>query len=171
MVATHETDGLRVGRAAADLVAAAREAPVDALADLVSALSRLGDPAVAGALAPLAEHADPQVRVAVAQALGRLGDSAPSAVAALIALSRDRVEEVRSWATFALADDALREASGVPEALVARLEDPAEEVRIEAVRGLAGRGDPRAVDTAFELAPSWSGDPTFLQAIERLTPP
>ncbi len=160
-----------LGKAAGELLTWTRAVNGDALADMVGVLGRLGEPALAREIAPLADDAQAEVRLAVAQALGRLHDGSPCTVAALVRLSRDCVDEVRSWATFALADDALREASGVPEALVARLEDPAEEVRIEAVRGLAGRGDPRAVDTAFELAPSWSGDPTFLQAIERLTPP
>lgn len=155
-------------RAAGELLASARSADPDALADLVSALARLGQPAIARELAPLAEHHEPQVRVAVAQALDKLGDSSPAAVAALILLSRDAVDEVRSWATFALAGDALSAAPGAPEALAANLGDPADEVRVEAVRGLARHGDSRAICAALDLAPAWAGDPVFRDAVDGL---
>ncbi len=164
----HETNGVEMRRAAGDLLASARTADPDALADLVSALGRLGERTIARELAPLAEHDDPGVRLAVAQALGRLGDSTPATVAALILLSRDRVDEVRSWATFALADEELFDAPGAPEALAAKLGDPVEEVRVEAVRGLLRRGDPRAIGAALDLAPAWAGDPVFRDAVEGL---
>ena len=155
-------------RAAGELLASARTADPDALADLVSALARLGDPAMAREVAPLAEHHDPRVRLAVAQALDALGDTSPATVTALILLSRDAVDEVRSWATFALAGDALSDAPGAPEALAAKLGDPADEVRVEAVRGLARRGDRRAIGAALDLAPAWAGDPVFRDAVDGL---
>jgi HEAT repeat protein len=138
------------------------------LADLINALGRCGIPAVGCEIAPLAGHPDAEVRVAVAQALGELGDVGPEAVASLVVLSRDTVDEVRSWATFALADDRLGPALGVADALAARLHDPCGEVRVEAVRGLARRGDPSAVDAALDLAPAWSESPVFRQAVDGL---
>ncbi|HEV2814534.1 MAG TPA: HEAT repeat domain-containing protein [Solirubrobacteraceae bacterium] len=137
-------------------------------ADLVSALGRTGIPGLALEVAPLARHADPGVRIAVAQALGELGDCSPATVAALVLLSRDPVDEVRSWATFALADERRTAAAGACDALAARLDDPCAEVRVEAVRGLASRGNPRAIDAAFDLAPDWAQNPVFRQAVREL---
>jgi HEAT repeat protein len=141
------------------------------VADLVSALGRSGMPAMAHELAPLAEHAEAEVRVAVAQALGELKDASPATIAALVLLSRDRVDEVRSWATSALADERLGNATGVRDALAARLTDPYDEIRVEAVRGLARAGDPRAIDVALDLAPDWCDEPLFRQAVRRLQAP
>jgi HEAT repeat protein len=62
----------------------------------------------------------------------------------LIQLSADPDAEVRDWATFALGawldDDA-----SVDDALAARLDDPDEETRGEAIHGLARRNDPRVI--------------------------
>ena len=128
-----------VARAAADLLEWTRAARPDGLADVVSVLGRLGAPALAPRIAPLAEHDDPQVRVVVAQVLGELLDDSPSTVSALVRLTADRDEEVRSWATFGLAAERLAAAPGVADALFAKLADPSEEVRVEAARGLARR--------------------------------
>lgn len=160
-----------LGRAAHDLLCWAREANPELLADLVSTLGRLGSPLVASTLAPLAEHPDAEVRLAVAQALGELGGASPATVAALIALSRDEVDEVRSWATFSLSCDELANAPGVTDALAAKLDDSCEEVRVEAVRGLATRADARVLGAALDLAPEWARHPIFRQAIERLSLP
>ena len=70
-----------------------------------------------------------------------------------------------------MAHDRLPSTPGIDEALRARLDDPCDEVRIEAVRGLAARGDARAIDTALELAPDWCDEPTFRDAVRRLQTP
>ena len=108
-----------------------------AVPDLVCALGRIGEPGLAREIAPLGEHPNPEVRLVVAQVLGELGDDSPATVDALVRLSGDAVEEVRSWATFALATGRLVRAAGVDDALVARLCDESEDVRVEAARGLA----------------------------------
>ena len=159
--------GDRVKRATGELLAWTGGVRREALADLVSALSRLGEPALAEEIAPLAVHDDPEVRLAVAQGLDELAAASPATVAALVALSRDAVDEVRSWATFALSGDHLAGLGGVADALAARLEDPSEEIRVEAVRGLARRGDARAIDAALDLAPQWSRNPIFRDAVDR----
>ena len=132
-----------VARAAGDLLGWTRAARPEALADVVSAIGLLGEPALARAIAPLADHDDPQVRVVVAQVLGELSDESPATVAALVRLSLDGDEEVRSWATFGLATDRFTCVAGVADALFARLADPSEDVRVEAARGLARRPSPR----------------------------
>lgn len=167
---TETVDNARGVHAAAELLAWARAVGSDALPDVVGALGQLGEPALAREIAPLSDHPDADVRVAVAQVLVELADASPATVAALVLLSRDDVVEVRSWATFGLATDALKHATGVGDALAARLDDASQEVRVEAVRGLAPRGHPRAIDVALELAPEWAGNPVFRQAVRDLRP-
>ncbi len=129
--------GTDVARAAREVLGWARVANDAAVPDLVSALGRLGEPSLAEEIAPLAEHASPEVRVVVAQVLGELCSDAPATVAALILLSQDPVEEVRSWATFSLAAENVVRLCGVDDALVACLIDESVDVRVEAARGLA----------------------------------
>lgn len=91
-----------------------------------------------------AEHADPEVREAVAWALRLRCDAAGGAQEILIRLMRDEAQPVRNWATFGVAQsDAHSDA--VTEALFTRLGDADEEVRAEALIGLARRKDPRVL--------------------------
>ena len=102
------------------------------------------DPRVVTMLAPFAAHLDEAVREAVLHALRR--SNHPQAIAALINLSRDEVDELREWATFALGSQLpLVHGAEVSEALAARLTDPHEPTRDEAVIGLGLRGDSRAL--------------------------
>ena len=80
-------------------------------------------------------------------------------LAALIALSADDDLDVRDWATFALGT--LSEDDGAPlrDALAARLDDEDEDVRLEAVHGLALRGDARAAEPARDLLAAHAGEP------------
>lgn len=139
----HELIGKRsdvdVTRAAAELLEWTCAVRPEGLPDVVSALGGLAEPALAPELAPLAAHEDMQVRLVVAQVLAELRDDSPATVSALVRLSLDCDDEVRSWATFALAGDRLAAAPGVEDALFARLTDPCEDVRVEAARGLARR--------------------------------
>ncbi|HEX8207551.1 MAG TPA: HEAT repeat domain-containing protein [Solirubrobacteraceae bacterium] len=132
-----ERSEVDVARAAGELLEWTRVVRPEGLPDVVSALGALGEPSLAPAIAALADHHDPEVRLVVAQALGGLPDSSPLTVGALVVLSCDDVEEVRSWATFGLGTDRLNRSPGVDDALLARLADPSEEVRVEAARGLA----------------------------------
>jgi HEAT repeat protein len=126
-----------VARAAGELLEWTRAVRPGGLPDLVSALGRLGEPALVPGIAALAQHVDPEVRLVVAQVLGEIPDESTATVEALVVLSCDCVEEVRSWATFGLAAERLSRSQGVDDALLARLADPSEEVRVEAARGLA----------------------------------
>lgn len=158
-----------VQRAVGDLIAFARVADPSALPDLVSALGRFRDTGVATEFAALADQPEAEVRLVVAQALSEQPHPSPAVVAALTLLSRDAVDEVRSWATFALAAESLGDAPGTIDALRARLTDPSPDVRVEAVRGLGRGGDPEVVETALELAPGRADDPVFLEAVSQLT--
>ena len=128
---------------------AAREQDPGVLEAIAYGFGHLGDPYGLDTLIGLSSHGDARVREAAAIALaGRAG--AP-AVDALIRLSRDEHSDVRDWATFALGMLASEDTEDLREALVARLDDPDAETRLEAVHGLALRGDPRAVEPALEL--------------------
>ncbi len=99
-------------------------------------------------------HAD--VREAVAFALG--GRNGEAALAALIELSDDPEAAVRDWATFALGTLAEQDSPALRDALAARLDDPDDDTRLEAIHGLALRGDHRADAPAREAIAHDTGD-------------
>ncbi len=102
-------------------------------------------------------HPDEDVRWSLLHCLRTAHSS--SEMAALIRLSRDPVGRIRDWATFALGSLSEADTPEVREALIARLEDPDVDTRGEAMRGLAERGDRRAVPAiARELAQDEVGD-------------
>jgi HEAT repeat protein len=111
---------------------------------IASALSALGHlkRGESTELVNLAKHPSENVRCALAYALG--GRSDDLACGALVALSGDEDLDTRSWATFGLGTLCERDLPGIREALVSRLSDSDEEVRGEAMLGLAKRRDVRA---------------------------
>lgn len=123
-------------------VAAERDPRV--LEAIAIAFGHLGDARCAPALHPLRGHPDPEVRHGVASGLLGLDDDL--AVETLIQLSQDEAAHVRDWATFGLARQIERDTPDVRDALLARLDDPDEDTRAEALAGLGRRGDARAVD-------------------------
>ncbi len=135
---------------------AEREQDTSVVAAIAYAFGHLGGSSGQDWVLGLREHPDAEVREAVAFALG--GRSGPDVLAALIALSADDDLDVRDWATFALGT--LSENDGAPlrDALAARLDDEDEDVRLEAVHGLALRGDPRATEPARDLLAAHAGE-------------
>ncbi len=122
----------------------AADPPADVLACIANACVDFHDDAVVTMLAPHAGHSEEAVREAVLHAIRR--SSRPEALAALISLSRDQVDELREWATFALGSQLpLIDGPELREALAARLTDSHEPTRDEAVIGLGLRGDARAL--------------------------
>ncbi len=113
---------------------------------------------------PFKSHPNEEVRGAVVHAI--LGRQEDRAIAALIELSQDERPSVRNWATFGLGDQLgepgdkdFLDRSDIREALAARLSDPDEETRAEAVLGLALRQDPRAlvaVEAEIRRGPAFS---------------
>lgn len=121
-----------------------RSPPAELLACIGNACVDFHDPSIVTMLAPHAGHPDDAVREAVLHAVRRSGH--PDAVSALINLSRDPVDDLREWATFALGSQLpLVDGVDVREALAARLTDGHEPTRDEAVIGLGLRGDARAL--------------------------
>lgn len=121
----------------------AGEAEPGVLASMATAFGHLQEPRAVPALHALRAHPDADVREAVAYAL--LGQDDDVAVETLIELSRDPVARVRDWATLALGAVSERDEPRLRAALLARLDDPDDEVCHEALRGLAARGDERAI--------------------------
>jgi methionyl-tRNA formyltransferase len=128
---------------------AERESDARVLAVIAEAFGHLGEPWGLSWLLRLRRHPDAGVRDGVVSALA--GRSDPLAVDALIELSADPDPAIRDWATFALGTLAEQDSPALRDALLARLEDADPETRIEAVHGLALRGDTRAVEPALEL--------------------
>jgi len=112
-------------------------------------------------------HPDAEVRFAVATALGSFADDSLAA-SALIQLTSDTDADVRDWATFGLGVLGRRDSAEIRDALAARLNDPCDDAREEAMIGLAKRQDrrvlsplissleaasvaDRAIEAAFEL--------------------
>ena len=70
---------------------------------------------------------------------------------ALIELTSDPEPGIRDWATFALGTLSPQNTEVLRDALAARLDDSDDDTRIEAVHGLALRGDARALDAVLDL--------------------
>jgi hypothetical protein len=86
---------------------------------------------------PLARHESQAVRYAIAHALS--GHHRADAVAILIELTTDVDDSIRDWATFAIGTQCDVDGPEIREALGRRLVDADEEVRGEAMVGLATR--------------------------------
>jgi HEAT repeat protein len=89
-----------------------------------------------------AEHPSRDVRCALAYTLGSRSDDL--ACGAPVILSGDQDRDTRNWATFGLGTLCERDSTVIREALVSRLSDSDDEVRGEAMLGLARRRDVRA---------------------------
>jgi HEAT repeat protein len=95
-------------------------------------------------LVAFADHPSQDVRCALAYTLG--GRSDDLACGALVILSGDQDLDTRNWATFGLGAMCERDSNVIRDALVTRLSDSDDEVRGEAMVGLARRQDVRAVE-------------------------
>jgi len=108
------------------------------------ALSHMHDNRAKTGLLSVRRNANADVRKAVA--VGLAGETSPEAVEALIELMQDHVCYVREWATFSLGRELSKgvflDSGKIREALHARLSDPNEGARGEAIWGLALRKDP-----------------------------
>jgi HEAT repeats len=132
------------------------------LSSAATGLGHLRDERSIDRLAALVAHASPEVRRSVVH--GLMGYDDDRAVHALVRLSSDEVATVRDWATFALGVQIDRDTDELREALAARLDDEDANTRDEAIRGLALRGDTRAVGPALAAEPS----PEIEEALEQL---
>jgi methionyl-tRNA formyltransferase len=121
----------------------------EVLATIASAFGNLGEPYGLETLLKLRRHADPRVREGAADALAGRDDE--RVFAALVELTADPEPGIRDWATFALGTLSPQNTPTLRDALAARLDDSDDSTRIEAVHGLALRGDARALDATLDL--------------------
>lgn len=121
------------------------------------ALSHLGGEQAVATLIANKRHPDADVRQAVA--VGLAGSDRPEVSQTLTELMEDRADEVRNWATFGLGSQFIEAGSGpirlmdsaeIRAALRGRIDDPFEDVRDEALWGLAQRKDPPALRSLLE---------------------
>jgi methionyl-tRNA formyltransferase len=121
----------------------------EVLATIASAFGHLGEPYGLETLLKLRRHADPRVREGAADALAGRDDE--RVFDALVELTADPEPGIRDWATFALGTLSPQDTPTLRDALAARLDDSDDSTRIEAVHGLALRGDARALDATLDL--------------------
>jgi HEAT repeat protein len=147
---SHQDDAFAAALASllADMLT--REHDPIVLAAIGCALGETKQPTAVAAMLPFAGHADANVRFSVVASL--LTHHDPRAIDALIQLSRDSDDDVRDWATFGLGsqlgepgDPELVDTPAIRDALFARIDDPHDDTRWEAIVGLAMRRDSRAL--------------------------
>lgn len=132
-----------------------RETNCEVLDAISCAFGHIGDERSVPRLVELSSHPDESLRHAVVHGLS--GQDDERAIAALIVLSADPDDDVRNWATFGLGTQTEVDTPELRNALIARLNDPHDETREEALVGLARRGDTRVV-------------PAFLKELESCSP-
>jgi HEAT repeat protein len=106
----------------------------------------------------LARHESQAIRYAVAHALS--GCHQADAIALLIELTTDLDDSVRDWATFAIGTQCDADSPEIRKALADRLRDSDNDVRGEAMVGLARRGDTTVIGCIAEALES--ADPSQL---------
>ena len=119
------------------------EEDTGALHSILVALGNLDEPRVISVASRFVNHPDRDVRFGVVMALA--GHECEAAVDLMIRLTNDADSDVRDWATFGLGTQLELDTPKIRNALVARLDDPDEDTRGEAMIGLACRNDQRAI--------------------------
>ena len=119
-----------------------------------------------GLLVPMKNHPCNLVRWGVVH--GIAGHNHPLAIQTLIELSRDEDEEIRDWASFALGSLIDTDTEEIREALWARVTDSFEDVRAEALTGLARRKDPRVRDLLLRELAAENVDIMIVDAAQEL---
>lgn len=115
------------------------------LSSAIYALGHLADVRAVPLVAHYSSHEDSRVRMAVAYACGCTPDEIAS-METLLELMRDEDADIRDWATFGLGTLSDLDSSEIREQLAAALNDPFDDVRLEALAGLAKRRDARCVE-------------------------
>lgn len=117
------------------------DSDIHVLHSAILALQHIDAKRAAAHVIPFSNHPNANVRYAVAFAL--CGADGEGAINALLSLAKDEDGDVRNWATFGLGQQCEADTPEIREALAAGLQDPDEDVRYEAIIGLARRRDTR----------------------------
>jgi HEAT repeat protein len=121
-----------------------KETEAQPLSSAIHALGHIGNPQAVSLVVAFCAHPDPEIRFALACALGNFSDD-PVAVDALVELTRDVDDDVRDWSTFGIGALGKMDTPRIRDALVDRLHDSFEDVRQEAIVGLARVKDRRVL--------------------------
>ncbi len=121
-----------------------QENEIQPLSSAIHALGHLDDPAAIPLILSYQQHPEAEIRFAIACALGSFANN-PKAIPALMILTSDADDDVRDWAVFGLGNLGDADSAEIRDAIFARLNDPNEDVREEAMVGLAKRKDQRVL--------------------------
>ena len=119
-----------------------QENEIQPLSSAIHALGHLDNPAGIPLISSYQRHPEAEIRFAVACALGPFAND-PKTTQVLIVLTRDADDDVRDWAVFGLGTLCDTDSTEIRDAIFARLNDPNEDVREEAMVGIAKRKDQR----------------------------
>jgi HEAT repeats len=156
------------------------------LGSAISAMGHLRQSEAVPYVMAHAQHADPKVRLSVACALPSMADQewlgqALPIVTTLLQLTSDEDARVRDWATFAIGRQVNVDGGSVRQCLFARLDDPDDDTRAEAIAGLTRRHAPEIerhvmdalrAETVHQLAVEsacYLGDPSFAESLLELS--
>jgi hypothetical protein len=110
----------------------------------ICALGHLGNAEAVPAILRYQDHPAETIRFAVTFALGCFPND-PQSVDGLLKLTSDTDAHVRDWAVFGLGVQGDADSFEIREALLRRLDDADEDVRVEAAVGLGKRQDQRLI--------------------------
>jgi hypothetical protein len=125
------------------LLAGLRDTSNDVLCAAISGFGHRPYPLALPQLIKFASHVDQQIRFEVAFALGHYSE--PESIDTLLHLAQDEVDNVRDWATFGIGSMQEADNQLIRDVLWANLNDKNEDVRGEALIGLATRKDERVI--------------------------
>ena len=128
------------------------ESDPEVLYSITTGFGHIGDERCLVTLIRLHTHPDPDLRFGVVFGLLRRPEAA--ALDTLITLSADEDARVRDWSTYGLARHTDQDFPGLRDALAARLDDDDADTRLEAVHGLATRGDERVIQPLLDILES-----------------
>jgi HEAT repeat protein len=126
------------------------------LSSILTAIGHLENPSAIPLMLPFSYHPDRDIRFALAFALGCFPDDERT-VSTMLRLMSDKDSEVRDWATFGIGVLGDFDSSRIRDTLFQNIADEDEDVREEAMAGLAKRRDRRVV-------------PSLIRALEAVSP-
>jgi HEAT repeat protein len=131
------------------LLAGLHDTHIEVVCAAISGLGHRPHQKALSHLLKFATHQDQRIRFEVAIALGRYSET--DSIDALLRLATDQSDDVRNWATFGIGSMQDADNPKIRDLLWANLQDKDEDVRSEALVGLAYRKDERIIPVLLEL--------------------